>query len=64
IHLAILCEYSSVFVLVIVWLDYLSAYIPDFTHFTLHSPMAIGLYHRPLSKLELLSLRGFHSLTI
>ncbi|WP_206755003.1 hypothetical protein, partial [Pseudanabaena sp. FACHB-1998] len=37
IHLAILCEYSSVFVLVIVWLDYLSAYIPDFTHFTLHS---------------------------
>ena len=26
--------------------------------------MAIGLYHRPLSMLELLSLRGFHSLTI
>jgi hypothetical protein len=26
--------------------------------------MAIGLYHRPLSSLELLSLRGFHSLTI
>jgi hypothetical protein len=26
--------------------------------------MVIGLYHRPLSMLELLSLRGFHSLTI
>jgi hypothetical protein len=26
--------------------------------------MAIGLYHRPLSMLELLSLRGFASLTI
>ncbi|WP_158467635.1 MULTISPECIES: hypothetical protein [Pseudanabaena] len=25
--------------------------------------MAIGLYHRPLSMLDLLSLRGFHSLT-
>ncbi|WP_263972468.1 hypothetical protein [Pseudanabaena yagii] len=24
----------------------------------------IGLYHRPISILELLSLRGFHSLTI
>ena len=24
---------------------------------------AIGLYHRPLSKLELLSLRGFHFLS-
>jgi hypothetical protein len=26
--------------------------------------MAIGLYYRPISMLELLSLRGFHSLTI
>ena len=26
--------------------------------------MAIGLYHRPISMLELLSLRGFHFLTI
>jgi len=25
--------------------------------------MAIGIYHRPLSMLDLLSLRGFHSLT-
>ena len=37
IHLAILCVYSSVLVLVIVCLDCLSVYIPDFTHNTLHS---------------------------
>ena len=37
IHLAILCVYSSVLVLVIVCLDCLSVYIPDFTHLTLHS---------------------------
>ncbi|MFN9610129.1 MAG: hypothetical protein ACK571_18340, partial [Pseudanabaena sp.] len=38
IRLAILCGYSSVLLLVIVCLDHLSIYIPDFTHFNLHSP--------------------------
>ncbi|MFN4786326.1 MAG: hypothetical protein ACK5EU_01265, partial [Pseudanabaena sp.] len=37
IRLAILCGYSSVLLLVIVCLDHLSIYIPDFTHFNLHS---------------------------
>jgi hypothetical protein len=37
IHLAILCVYSSVLVLVIVCLDCLSVYFLDFTHFTLHA---------------------------
>jgi hypothetical protein len=37
IRLAILCGYSSVLLLVIVCLDHLSLYIPDFTHFNLHS---------------------------
>ncbi|ELS34700.1 hypothetical protein Pse7429DRAFT_0157 [Pseudanabaena biceps PCC 7429] len=41
IHLAILCIYLSVLVLVIGCLDYLSTYIPDFTHLTLHS-LALG----------------------
>ncbi|MFN6143651.1 MAG: hypothetical protein ACK48A_15720, partial [Pseudanabaena sp.] len=36
IRLAILCGYSSVLLLVIVCLDHLSLYIPDFTHFNLH----------------------------
>ncbi|MFO0214057.1 MAG: hypothetical protein ACK53E_25470, partial [Pseudanabaena sp.] len=31
--------YSSVLLLVIVCLDHLSIYIPDFTHFNLHSLM-------------------------
>ncbi|MCA6598713.1 MAG: hypothetical protein IM537_00465, partial [Pseudanabaena sp. M57BS1SP1A06MG] len=39
IRLAILCGYSSVLLLVIVCLDHLSIYIPDFTHFNLHSPL-------------------------
>jgi insertion element IS1 protein InsB len=42
IHLAILCVYSFVLVLVIMCLDYLSAYFPDFTHFTLHSRIYVG----------------------
>ncbi|MFN9516322.1 MAG: hypothetical protein ACK6AZ_11010, partial [Pseudanabaena sp.] len=37
IRLAILCGYSSVLLLVIVCLDHLSIYIPDFTHLNLHS---------------------------
>jgi IS4 transposase len=43
IHRAVLCVYSSVLVLVIVCLDYLSVYFPVFTHFTLHSRCKVFL---------------------
>ncbi|WP_223805593.1 hypothetical protein, partial [Pseudanabaena sp. UWO310] len=41
IHRAVLCVYSSVLVLVVVCLDCLSVYIPDFTQNTLHSQKAV-----------------------